>query len=102
MVRTNRSYYAWEKVGVFAKQMASPQQEMSVISMTPELQESDSLAPQDAGAVTVAQLRARIEQQCSLISMLKQRNDETFREVGSLQWQSHFFFLIRLVKYWLH
>ena len=76
--------------------MASPQQVMSVISMTPELQESDSLAPQDAGAVTVAQLRARIEQQCSLISMLKQRNDETFREVGSLQWQSHFFFLIRL------
>ena len=32
-------------------------------------------------AVTMAQLRARVEQQSTLIGMLKQRNDETFKEV---------------------
>ena len=32
-------------------------------------------------AITIAQLKARVEQQSSLIGMLKQRNDETFREV---------------------
>ena len=32
-------------------------------------------------AITMAQLRSRVEQQSSLIGMLKQRNDETFREV---------------------
>ena len=32
-------------------------------------------------AVTMAQLRARVEQQSTLICMLKQRNDETFKEV---------------------
>ena len=32
-------------------------------------------------AITIARLRSRVEQQSSLIGMLKQRNDETFREV---------------------
>ena len=32
-------------------------------------------------AITIAQLRSRVEQQSSFIGMLKQRNDETFREV---------------------
>ena len=73
---------------------------MSVILVSPEssehLQEKrDSVAPGSEvdtadgrdGAVVhdvvvIAQLRARVEQQSSLIGMLKQRNDDTFMQVS--------------------
>lgn len=67
---------------------------MSVILVRPETgQESRNDAESEAtagidesgvrhyDAVTIAQLRTRVEQQSSLIGMLKQRNDETFKEV---------------------
>lgn len=66
-------------------------QEMPVISLSPATSEAE-LGEESAhhracrtdstsSAVTLAQLRSRVEQQSSLIAMLKQRNDETFREV---------------------
>ena len=64
------------------------EQDKSVISVSPEAglelcREGEIVGavgfPSDA--VTVAQLRARVEQQSSLIAMLKQRNDDTFKEV---------------------
>ena len=65
------------------------QQDKSVISMSPEESSERCRGGINVGsgdftsdAVTVAQLRARVEQQSSLIAMLKQRNDETFKEVG--------------------
>lgn len=77
--------------------MEQPQHDMSVILVRPETgQESRSDATisqseatagsEESGArqhdaVTIAQLRTRVEQQSSLIGMLKQRNDETFKEV---------------------
>ena len=80
---------------VFQKRMASQQQDISVILISPEASRSNCDAINDAavppseadtppapGAVTVAQLRSRVEQQSSLIAMLKQRNDETFKEVA--------------------
>lgn len=69
------------------------EQKMSVISVSPatsELEDESAAAhlgaPTTAGmtggsAVRVAQLRSRVEQQSSLIAMMKQRSDETFREV---------------------
>ena len=39
----------------------------------------------EGGGGGVALLRSRVEQQSTLIAMLKQRGDETFREV-SLSW----------------
>ena len=67
--------------------MASQQQDRAVILLSPEDSidnTSDAPAPQskaDHASLTLAQLRSRVEQQSSLIAMMKQRNDETFREV---------------------
>ena len=75
----------------------SLEQDMSVILVSPETtatqeswdgatsrSEEDRADKGEVGshdAITIAQLKARVEQQSSLIGMLKQRNDETFREV---------------------
>ena len=68
-------------------------QDKSVISVSPEVGRErcsrganggpEILDSDDSGGVLVAQLRARIEQQSSLIAMLKQRSDETFKEVDT-------------------
>ena len=55
--------------------------ECAVIRLSPEhLQREDE--DQDGG---VALLRSRVEQQSTLIAMLKQRGDETLREVSVIQ-----------------
>ena len=81
----NRSEPAWAESGRACSRM---EQEKAVISMSPE--ESSEICREGinvgsggftSDAVTVAQLRSRVEQQSSLIAMLKQRNDETFKEV---------------------
>ena len=52
--------------------------ECAVIRLSPEqIQQGDE--DQDGG---VALLRSRVEQQSTLIAMLKQRGDETLREVS--------------------
>lgn len=64
--------------------MKSEQEDKVVVSVSPEEgARNGAWIGESAGAVTTAQLRSRIEQQSSLIAMLKQRNDETFREVCS-------------------
>ena len=50
------------------------------LKKTKQIKEEKSEVMND-DAITIAQLRSRVEQQSSLIGMLKQRNDETFREV---------------------
>ena len=55
--------------------------ECAVIRLSPErIQREDE--DQDGG---VALLRSRVEQQSTLIAMLKQRGDETLREVSVIQ-----------------
>ena len=53
-----------------------PKEFLDAVS-SPKTSASATLVPADGSAL----LRERVEQQSSLIAMLKQRNDETFREV---------------------
>lgn len=60
------------------------QSDCAVIRLSPEemsesVGEADSVEPGEGGVV--ARLRSRVEQQSGLIAMLKQRGDDTFREV---------------------
>lgn len=63
----------------------------AVIRLSPEAGRKDGTATdenggksseEEKGHVTLAQMRARVDQQSTLIAMLKQRNDETFNEVS--------------------
>ena len=62
----------------------------AVIRLSPEAGRKDGTATDENGGksseekdhVTLAQMRARVDQQSTLIAMLKQRNDETFNEVS--------------------